>query len=221
MELEAFILAEVANFEKIRQKYEQSRQKKEKSFTGKIEKIIEEPNARLEKYPAIKLHPKAWPEATRMYGAINMLYSEYLPVLWIVIRRTELRAVLTKLEDAVSFLGCPRGNRPAPRVEDHALLLARPGLAEIDIERDKNEYLKECAFVLQDMLLFCDAELEHREPDMDEPLNFAALNINEIRRKKVCVRFKGATGYGAVLIMREQAQQILADFRLTAIRRSR
>ena len=58
MNREAFILAEIANFEKTREKYE--KKKSQKSFSEQVDRIIDEQTARIKKYPcAHKNHPSA------------------------------------------------------------------------------------------------------------------------------------------------------------------
>ncbi|TFH38149.1 MAG: hypothetical protein E4G96_10850, partial [Chrysiogenales bacterium] len=82
MNMEAFILAEVSNFEKVRERYE--KKKGEKPFAQQVDRIIEEMTARIMKYPEIRFHPKAGMEISRFYGAISLFALDYFPVLYII-----------------------------------------------------------------------------------------------------------------------------------------
>ena len=74
MDIEAFVLAEIANFEKLKTKYDAK--KNQKSFSDKVDKIIEEQLARIKKYPPQNFHPKAHIEMVYAYGALRD-FAEY------------------------------------------------------------------------------------------------------------------------------------------------
>jgi hypothetical protein len=86
-------------------------------------------------------------------------------------------------------------------------------------EKDKNEYLKDTAFVLHDISAFLDELMEKRNPEWEAPLRFDKLHIEGERKKKIISEFSGYTPYGAILKLKEETANIIADFRLEAFRR--
>ena len=79
MDIEGFILAEIANFEKIKESYE--KKKNNQSFSQQVDRIIEEHTEMIREYPDIEFHPKAGFEIRQMYGALTRLLRVYLPIL--------------------------------------------------------------------------------------------------------------------------------------------
>ncbi len=219
MNLEAFILAEISNFEKVRGKYE--KKKNEKSFSDQVDRIIEEITARIKKYPAIQFHPKAGLEIAHFYGALSDFELHYLPVLFIVAEDKSLKDRLIAIEQELNNLAAPRGKLPAKRIEDHLMKLRLRNSQELEIERDKNDYLKESAFMLHDIIDFCDGLIEARDPEWENPLRMSKLFVEDKRKKAISAIFAGLTGYGAIMMVRDYASEIIDDFRLTAFRRQR
>jgi hypothetical protein len=217
MNLEAFILAEIANFEKVREKYE--KKKNEKSFSEQVDRIIDEQTARIKKYPELRFHSRAGLEIAHLYGALFEFTQDYFAVLFAVIEDKALKDRLISVQQALGELAVPRGTLPSRRIEDHAMKLRRPDVTELELERDKNEYLKESAFLLHDIIDFCDGLIEARNREWENPLRMNKLYIDERRKKAVTGLFTGLTGYGAIMKVRDYAAAIIDDFRLTAFRR--
>lgn len=219
MNMEGFILAEIANFEKVRERYE--KKKEERPISEKIDLIIEANNARIANYPEDRFHPRAGFEMSRICGAMGELALYRFPVLRHVVKDQESKGLVAAMEEQMAFLAMPRGSLPAKRIERHAALLSRRDAAEIEIERDKNEYLKEAAFLLHDIVGFCDELVERRDPSWEAPLRLEKLFIEDKRKKGVQKIFAGVTGYGAILEVREYAAGIIENFRLGAFRKRR
>ncbi len=214
MNLEGFILAEISSFEKLREKYE--KKKSEGSFSEKADRIIEEHAAKIKKYPEIVFHPLAGLEMSHLYGAMHEMIYSYFAVLWIVVTGSELRNRLQGIEERLNFLAMPRGNSPSKRIEDHVLSLKRPDREEIDVEKDKNDYLKECGFTLHDIVSFCDSLIEMRNPEWEMPLRLDKMYLEDNRKKKIASLFHNLTGYGAILAVRDYGAGVIEDFRLHA-----
>lgn len=217
MNMEGFILAEISNFEKILEKIK--KKKSDRSFSEKVDRIIEENLARVKKYPEIKFHPAAGIEISHFYGALNDFEQNYFPAMRVLVNYIDMRNKLNEMEDALEFMAMPRGKLPSKRIEDHSLLLSRRNVQEIEIEKDKNNYLKESAFILHDIINFCDAVIEKRDPELEPPFRPVKLFIEDSRKKNIIKIFSGLTGYGVILKIKEQASNIIEDFRLTAFKR--
>ncbi len=217
MNMEAFVLAEIANFEKVKGKYE--KKKNEKSFSDQVDKIIDEMTARIKKHPSIQFHPKAGLEITHFYGALSEFELHYFAVLFIVVEDKSLKDRLLAFEGELNKLAAPRGKLPAKRIEDHLMKLRLRNAQELEIERDKNDYLKESAFLLHEIIDFCDGLIEARNPEWENPLRMNKLFVEDNRKKAISTLFTGLTGYGAIMKVRDYASDVIDDFRLTAFRR--
>ncbi len=221
MNLEGFILAEISNFEKIREKYE--KKKSEKSFSSRVDTIMEEHGARIKKYPAVYFHPRAHFEMIHFYGALSEFTLYIIPALRLVLSEAEHKTRLNSIEDRLAPLAMPSGKKYSRRILDHIMVLSRPSSRtwELDMEKDKNNFLKESAFLLHEIVDFCDGLLQLRSGDWETPLRFDRLYIEEDRKNHVIENFSGLTGYGTILKIKESAAAIIEDFRLGAFKAAR
>ncbi len=92
MNLEAFILAEITNFEKIKSDYEKKQGQGEVS--RKIDNLIEAQMKAVAKYPSVRLHHHCGVELPHFVGGVNVLLEEYLPVLWLVLSDNSFQVLL-------------------------------------------------------------------------------------------------------------------------------
>ena len=218
MDGEAFILAEIANFEKVKDLYDKKK-KDRVTFTQKVDTIIEENLARVKKYPAIDFHPRAGIEMKHLYGALSDLAQGYIPVLWLIFTDYHKKNLITELEHTLQTFALPRGNRPPSAIEDHILILNRAGVSDIEIEKARNSYLKESAFLLYDIITFCDSFLnEKKNADLENPVRFDKAFFAPDIKKRVIDLFSSSTGYGALVLIRTYCEEVLSDFRLTAFK---
>jgi hypothetical protein len=218
MNMEGFILAEISNFEKLKSQYEDKKKAKENTFSKEVDKIIEENFARIKKYPQILFHPKSDMEISYIYGALSFFSSYIFPVTRILITDTDLKKNINSLEDRLIFLAEMRGDIHSKRIIDHILLLNRKDIKPIEIEKDSSAYLKESAFLLHDIIDFCDSLIDLKNDEWNYPVTFQKLFIEEGRKKGVIDQFKGMTGYGAVLKIKEYSSGLIEDFRLRAFK---
>lgn len=213
IDLEAFIIAEIAHFETIRKRYEEK--KSESSFSKKVDTLIEELTAKIKKYPKIEFHPKAHFEIMHMYGACYQLLEYYFPVLWIIF---EDRTKLYEFEQRLQYLCAHSTTRNSKRIEDHIALLQRPSVKYIEIEKDKNEYLKECAFLLHEIHQWLDTVLPIYSNT--QSISFARLYVQEDKRKQIITFFNNDTPQSAIKKVQNYISGIIDDFRLQAFRKS-
>ncbi len=216
MNLEGFILAEITNFEKIKEKYESK--KAAKTFSEKVDQIIEEQLSRIKKYPSIKFHPRAVIETIHFYGAGNQFSLYDYPIVTYLIREEPYKSQSFEFETRLEYLFIQAGKRHPRRIEDHVLLLNRKDVSENEIEKDKNEYLKEGAFVLHAIAAFIDQLTQMRKREWEAPISFDKLFLEKERKKNIIARYSGHTPYGAFLKVKDMAENIIADFRLGAFR---
>lgn len=223
MNLEGFIFSEVANFEKIKDKCEEKLRAEKRngddSFALRVNKIIEENTARIQKYRDIVFHQYASPEMRHLYGALSDFTELYFSVLWQLLSDPSHKNTVRRYEEQLSYLAVPRGSRNSKRIEDHILILSRGHHEDIEVEKDKNDYLKVSAFLLHEIINFTDALVSARNSEWENPLRFDKFYIEGEIRRKIVGNFSGLTGYGAILKVQNMALQIIQDFRLEAFRR--
>jgi hypothetical protein len=220
MDIEAFLLAEISNFEKIRSTFE-SKKKKTASFSEKVDKIIEKNNSRFAHYPQIDFHPSAAPEIKHLYGAVSELGKFYLPVFRIIVTEYSKRNIINRLESRFQRCALSHGTDPSEAIEDHILVLNRKNVSELEIDRSRSDYLRECSFLLHDIMQFCTTLLEERIPGLEQPVAFGNAIYDPEIRKKITSLFSESTGYGAVIMIRDHSEQIISDFRLTSFKKGR
>ncbi|HOP63996.1 MAG TPA: hypothetical protein PK358_11860 [Spirochaetota bacterium] len=220
MNMEGFILAEISNFEKLKERYDKRKKEKENSFSKEVNRIIEENAARIKKYPAILFHPRCDMEISHFYGALSYLTLDLFPVFWLLTADSSLKNMVNNIEEKLGCLAVKRGDREPSRIADHMLMLNRPGVKEIEVEKDRNDYLKEGAFLLHEVVDFCDSLIEMKNDEWNYPIQFRKLYIEEERRKRVFELYRGMTGYGAILKVKEYASSVIEDFRLNAFRKN-
>ncbi len=215
MNLEGFILAEISNFEKTREKYESK--KKNRDFTGRVDRIMEENIERIRKYPEIDFHPLAGLEIKHFYGAISEFTVCYYSILWLLVKNFEFRDRIEMTRRKLDILALPQGNVHPRKINDHIYLL-KQGAGSLDIERDSSSYLRESAFILHDIIDMCDEIIDLKEAHWENPVSFENLYLESDRKKRIREIFSGMTGYGAILSVKGRAEEILEDFRLTAFK---
>lgn len=220
MNMEGFILAEISNFEKLKDRYDKKKKAKENSFSKEVDKILEENTARIKKYPQIFFHPGCGMEISYLYGALSFFSTEIFPIMRIIISDSRLKNSVNSLEDRLLFLAEQRGSIHPKRIADHILMLNRNGVRDIEVEKDSNDYLKESAFLLHDIIDFCDGIIDSGRDEWNYPVTFEKLFIEEERKRRVVDFFRDLTGYGAVFKVKEFAVDIIADFRLGAFKKS-
>jgi hypothetical protein len=222
MNLEGFILAEIANFEQLKQKLEEEknpRKQEESAFSKKVNRIFEDNAARIKKYKEIQFHPLADIELMHLYGALSEFIQYHFSILWIILNDYQYKEKVHTLDHRFSEFAVSRSKRHPKRIEDHINVLSRKDVKEIEVERDKNNFLKESAFLLHEVIDFMDDLIEIRDREWDNPLKFDKLNIDSEAKKKMLSIFSGTTPYGAILKIREYAEEILKDFRLESFRK--
>jgi hypothetical protein len=218
MNLEGFILAEIANFEKTKDKYD--KKKSQKPFSALVDNIIEENRARIKKYDPVYFHPLADLEIVHFYGALSDFAEHQFPIIYVLVKDSTLKNRINQYNDKLNFLAIPVGKKHSKRILDHILILNRPAGSERDrdSEKDKNLYLRESAFVLHDIINFCDDLLNLRSSEWETPIRFDKIFIEGEKKKRVIQIFSGFTGYGAILKIKESAESIIQDFRLGAFK---
>lgn len=212
IDLEAFIVAEIAHFETIRKRYEEK--KSESSFSQKVDALIEELTAKIKKYPKIEIHPKAHFEIMHMYGACNQLLELYFPLLWIIL---DDHTRLYEFEQQLQYLCDHNAKRFSKRIEDHIALLRRLSVKYIEIEKDKNEYLKECAFLLHRIYQWLSDILPQYYNA--NSISFAKLYISQDKRKKIIAQFQDDTPSSVIMKIQIYIAGIIDDFRLQAFKK--
>ena len=217
MNLEAFILAEIANFENVKAEYEKKAGKGE--YSRKVDNMIEAQLRAVAKYPSVKIHPLCGAELPHFVGAVEVLLENYLPVLWGIITDSVVKDCLIEIESELGEFAHARGDRLPKKCEDMVHLFTYAGLKDVEVEKIRNVFMKECSFRLHDALDLCVGLLEIRDPQMELPVRFEKIHQSADRISRISSVFSGYTGYGCVIKINEYIDTLISDFRLSAFRR--
>ena len=96
MNIEGFVLAEISNFEEIKKKYD--KKKKSKTFSDKVDKIIEDNYSKINEYPKKNFHENASIEITYFYGAMFEFSEQYFGILWHLVKDNKLKLSIDRFE---------------------------------------------------------------------------------------------------------------------------
>lgn len=213
MNLEAFVLAEVSHFEKLKARFEKKNDKG--AFTQKVEKMMDDYLEQISRYPSEDFHPDACPEVRHLYGAMKDFALRFMPGIHCIYANKKLTDILYDMETRLVAHSLPRGDDHPRPIEDHCLVLARKDVKEIDVARSRTSYMKETAFLLNEIRDLCRQLLDLKVPEWEEPVVFKKQGIDVY----VAEVFEGCTGYGVIHRIMEQVDQILNDFRLGAFKK--
>lgn len=220
MDMEAFLLAEIDFINKLKNRYDIKTAPASKEISDKIDNIIEENNARIEKYKEIKFHQAAGFEISHLYGALNEFTESVFSVGRLVSLDPMQKRIYDTLSDKLIFFAISEGLNHPKRILDHILVISRLGSTQMQIDRDAADYLKGAAFLLHDIINFCNTVMNAHTVHLDAQLKFSKLSISEEAYNKIKETFSGKTGFEALSVIKERAEAILDDFRLRAFKKN-
>jgi len=166
IDIQTFAFAEMSALEekkKIHQQREREiRIRTDKTYTKKIDRMLEEMAERTRKYPLLYGDSGISEEASRLCGAFDLLYYEnWLPLDWII-EKDDLKsrtryAALTR--EFLKFIG--KSGRSLPlEVDKYVMESGRNGDEKAD-----RQFLQEAAMLLSSVISFLQDLQEFRSPD--------------------------------------------------------
>jgi hypothetical protein len=144
MNMEAFLLSEVAFLEELKDKLEKSILKKQEIETS-LNKISQELLRRWQKYNEIRFHSLADMEIRFFYGALTQFCELYIPIIRKYLNGKPELTDLTQLFRNVERIGLPIENKESIRIQIHSDIIDNK---REDAEKDKQHLLREGAQAL-------------------------------------------------------------------------
>ncbi|GEM_PF-4307353 len=215
--LEMFIKAEesaiIAIQKKIEDDQKETRIRNDKTFTKKVDKMIDDFQSRIEKYDDIDFHPDADAEVRHLFGALREFYEKY----WIPIKQVfppMSDFVTTKkinaLTDKLQPFAVSSRNRPPGRFDEYITQVMRgehPGIRD----QAHRSLLTDTAIMLNEIYDFL---VSIRPPYPDD-----AFVTHEVDPSANPSRFRGNTNLEVYQIIVDKLLAVLRDFRLEELRK--
>ncbi len=161
MDMQQFLAAEIDVVEElIRREEEKAARKAPPSAPGAVKKddfadrILKEFEAKIEKYPEIRIHKDANPEIRHMLGALGVLDSEHIPMLQDALKNTNYafntQGMMT-LDGQLRSLSSVGTDGISPRLTRYFNLLSVFPRDYKAIDREEKSFILEVSFFLHDL----------------------------------------------------------------------
>ncbi|EPG73482.1 hypothetical protein LEP1GSC058_2896 [Leptospira fainei serovar Hurstbridge str. BUT 6] len=150
--LEKFLKDEVGFLEKVKEKHRELVERRNASKGDTINRILDEQEEKLSKYPRIDFHPLARTEMRYFYGAMtNFAETEY-PVLIHIFRGTPEFSSFQDSLAMIERIGVSRRGMPSLRIAEHIKALLDANGNQSSMERDSQNILKEVSIALAKLM---------------------------------------------------------------------
>jgi hypothetical protein len=207
-----FLNEEVAFLEQLKSKHKELIAKKEAAKGNTINRLMDEANARLEKYPRMDFHPLAKPEMRYFYGAIKEFADRELLVINHLFRGTPEYGLFQDLIHSIERLGYQRGSQLPPRIVQHIKALLDANGSQSQMEKDTQDVLKMGAIALRkctQLLNEC-VEKSRLSPDL-------MCKISDSESAKAASEYNTLSHKGAAQRIAEKCEEIIQDFRMGSL----
>ncbi|EQA35097.1 hypothetical protein LEP1GSC047_1933 [Leptospira inadai serovar Lyme str. 10] len=150
--LEKFLKDEVGFLEKVKEKHRELVERRTASKGDTINRILDEQEEKLSKYPRVDFHPLARTEMRYFYGAMtNFAETEY-PVLIHIFRGTPEFSSFQDSLAMIERIGVTRKGMPSLRIAEHIKALLDANGNQSAMERDSQNILKEVSIALAKLM---------------------------------------------------------------------
>lgn len=158
LDVSNFLLAEISVIDELIKKEEDKISKstpvQEKPKQDFADKIIQENQKKIEKYPSLNIHKDASEEVRRLSGAMNKVYDQFIPEIHSIFRQIEMNSNLKYMEIYETRLrtlaDVGKGKVPAQLSRYYAYLNRFPRDYR-SIDWEEKQYILESSFLLHDM----------------------------------------------------------------------
>ncbi|TGK17876.1 hypothetical protein EHO61_10420 [Leptospira fluminis] len=150
--LEKFLQDEVSFLEKVKAKHRELVERKNAAKGETLNRILDEQEEKLSKYPRADFHPLARTEMRYFYGAmISFTETEY-PVLVYIFRGTPEYSSFQDSLSVIERIGISRRGMPSLRIAEHIKALLDANGNQSVMERDSQNILKEVCLSLAKLI---------------------------------------------------------------------
>ena len=152
------------------------------------DKVLDEYRQRIDRYPAVNIHPDADIEVAKLYGAMTLLDSNHWNALETYLRRAFPQAGQIdrmSIEQRFWRFVPSREGRLPDELERYRRALAAPSATKKEKIREAQEAVKIAAFFLHELLDVCEkaAQQSPLNEDVEKAIVYIGDIINDFRLK--------------------------------------
>ncbi|MBE7412434.1 MAG: hypothetical protein L6Q54_08020 [Leptospiraceae bacterium] len=210
--IENFLKDEIVFFEKLKEKHNELQAKKEALKGDTLNRILDEIEERLQKYPRIEFHPLAKKEMKYFYGAIMDFVNSEVPALYAIFRGTPEMNLFSDTLSNIERFGYSRKGLPSVGINEHIKSLLDANGNNTKIEKDTQTILKDISLNLKSLTTNLKDSIEKKRISPNY-----VLQINEKDYPNSFQNFQGKTALAAVDMILAKIKGIIVDFRMDAI----
>jgi len=222
-DISVFLLAEIEAVQEIyNQEVEKQKQREEESMTKKInqksfaDKVLEENQKKIIKYPKIDVSPDADEEIERLFGAIRVLILNFWPIINQIYKNEPnypAKRLISNYYHTLLTKYDYKGEVPIAKSYIIALNMIPKNFKKIDYER--NYIIKETAFLLNEMLTEMKKIMnEDALPNPQNKLSFNDSNNKVLKENSHGISYKD--GFNKVI---EYLSGVILDFRIKDLKK--
>ncbi len=210
--VENFLKDEIEFFEKLKNKHNEIKAKKEAQKGDTLNRILDDIEERLQKYPRNEFHPLAKKEMKYFYGALMDFVNGEIPGLNAIFRGTPEMSLFREMISNIERFGFSRKGLPSVGINEHIKSLLDANGSGAKMDRDTQNILKEVSMNLKNLVMTLSDCIEKKRISPTY-----ILQINEKEYPEAYIKFGGKTALTVVESVIVKAREIVEDFRMDAI----
>lgn len=209
--IQNFLHAEIEFLEKLKQLHEEHKRKAEITRSSTIDKIIEQQEEKMKRYPKIEFHPAARNDLKYFYGAMVEFVENELVLLNRIFRGTpEIRS----LQDhfiTIERIGTRYKTTPSVRIAEHINTINNFRGNSSKIEQDTQVIIRDTCLALKNLILNLE-DILHKNR-----FHEAKTPIEEKDSSKLKALYEGLNNSKTIQKIIDRCKGIISDFRMEGI----
>lgn len=210
--IEKFLSEEMIFLEQLKDRLKVRRAKREAAEAPTINKIIEENESRLTKYPKIDFHLYAKNEIKYLYGAISDFAQNDLQLLYKIFKGTPEIRLFDDYIFQIERIGSPKKGILSARINDHIQVLNIANGNHVKIEQESQILLRDSCIALKNIVQTIEDCLKGNKIRLSNEIIF-----HEKEDAHLSTNFNGITHGTAIQKIMQTASQIIVDFRMEGL----
>lgn len=209
--LEEFFFAEMQHIREMKKAYLARKEKRRILEESPIDKLIEEQQKSMLKYPGILFHPSAKKEIQHFFGAVSGFVDMEIPVLEKIFKGTPEMKELQEQTVFLERIGYRRQGTLPPRIQDHVKLIHTENIDQKIIEKHIQDIVKDGCIALSNIAKSL-SRFSEEELFAKLVLKFAENDPENLRVIYSDISYKWALDK-----VQSKANEIIRDFRMHSL----
>jgi len=207
-----FLKDEIDFFEKLKSKQNEMKAKKDALKGDTLNRIMDDIDQRLQKYPRNDFHPLAKKEMKYFYGALMDFVNAEIPALNAIFRGTPEMSLFREVISNIERFGFSRKGLPSVGINEHIKSLLDANGNSSKMDRDAQMILKDVSMNLKNLLTILSDCLDKKRISPT-----FVVQISEKDSPVAFPIFNGKTSLAVVEKVMAKAREIIEDFRMDSI----